>query len=268
MKKFGLVLAFIAGLLVLGGVVVVMMLSDVTKALIEKLGSEALGVPVSIASLDIRLTEQSVAVRGIRIGNPKGYEGGDLLKLAAIDVSLGDVSKQLVTFSNIRVSGSEINLKVSEKGTNFGALKENIAKNGSDDASAKSEATSSKVASTSEAPKVIIDKFLFEKTTINPTVTLLGSESVSSSVSIPDIKLNDIGKKENGVLVKEALSQIFSHISSKVEKVAFEGGLLKGMNVDVLKSFGGNVLQNVKDAVPSEDKLKDAAKGLLGAFGQ
>ena len=47
---------------------------SVAKALIEKVGSDVLQTKVTLSSVDISLSDQSVALKGLKIANPQGFK--------------------------------------------------------------------------------------------------------------------------------------------------------------------------------------------------
>jgi hypothetical protein len=256
-KKAGFtfpIILVILCVLVVGGALFLMNSSNIAKAAIEKIATNTLGVPVSIASLDLSLQEKTVSVSGIKVGNPKGFSKPNALTVDQVNIVLESFQSGLIIFDEIRVAGTNLNLEVSENGTNFSEIKKNIKPKASKETSPDKPET-----------KVIIDSFLMQKAALNPTITLAGGDL--ATVTMPDIKLTGIGRKSNGVLASEALSQIFSRVSKVAVQQASQSGFLQGMSTEGLKelqnSYGisGSLMDKAKEDIKS---LGDGIKGLFG----
>ena len=248
-------LAGVVGLIVIGAVVLYLNLGNVAKALTEKIGSETLGVKVSLAAMDISLQDKKVEVKGLKIANPPGYKKAQSMSVDLIRVVGESFSKELLIFDEITVSGTTINMEVAEEGTNLSDLKKNI----------KPKASAEEKTESGEPIKVIIRKLTIDDATLNPAVMLISQEM--SPVTMPDIILTGIGQKTNGVLISEAVAQVLDRVTKTATKAASQQGMLQGMDDAALQEIGAqmdmgkSLLDNAKKDV---EGLTEGIKGLFG----
>jgi hypothetical protein len=250
-KSFPLKSILFLALLIGGGIFVYLNFANWAKNLSEKIASDALGVKVQISSLHISLKDKTVSVNNLRIHNPRGYKNPHAMTTDLIKISLNTASKELIDFKDIKVSGSTIYLEVTEKGNNLSDLKKLTA------------AKSQKESAGSEQVRVIIKRMTIGASTLKPSVTLLGG--ALGNIDIPAVSLSNIGQTDNGVLAKEAITQILTKYMSVAESKAQRAGLLKGIE--------GNVQKTIKDTENKvknigKDLEKNLSKGLGGLLGQ
>jgi hypothetical protein len=233
-------------ILIAGGVFVYLNFGNWAKNLTEKIASDALGVRVQISSLHISLKDKEVRVNNLRIHNPRGYKTPHAMTTKQIKIGLNTASKELIDFKNIQVNGTTIYLEVTEKGNNLSDMKKLAA------------AKPQKKSIGSEQVRVIIKKMTIGASTLKPSITLLGGSL--GSIDIPAISFSNIGKKDKGVLAKEAITQILTKYMSVAEKNAGTAGFLKGIGGNVEKTIKGteNQIKNIG---------KDFEKNIGGIFG-
>lgn len=238
-----------------GGAYVYMNLGSIAKQVTERVATDALGVKVSIGAMDVQLENRRAIVRNLKIANPPGYKKSHAVSVAEISVTLGDLSKELVKIKGISVDGTNVNLEVKDGGTNLNKLANNVKMPPAKDESAA-------------GPKVIIDRFALTKAQLNPTITLIGDQDLTSVV-VPDIILTGIGKKENGILAREAVVQVMSKVLNVAQKAAGNAGFYQGLSPEALKDIGAGQIDGIKDRI--KDKIggdvgdvKDKIKGLFG----
>lgn len=206
-------------LVIAAGVFVYLNFGDLAKRAAEKIASDALGVRVQISSLDVSLQEKKAVVNNLRIGNPPGYRKSHAMTAEKITIGLNTASKELIDFNDIQVEGSVVNLEVTEKGTNLTDLKKLAGQK------------KQRESVGSEQVRVIVRNMVIGASTLNPSVTLLKNDM--ASVKIPSINLSGIGRKENGVLAREAIVQIITKYINVAQKEANQAGMLKGIEGEV-----------------------------------
>lgn len=267
-KTFFTVSSVAVALIFGGGVYLYMNLGDIAKQYTEKAASQALKVSVSIGKMDISIENRKVVVSNIKVDNPPGYSKPHAVTISSVSVELGNLSQELINIKDISVGGTDVYLEVKGNGTNLNVLKENAQ-------SAEAQGRASET--TADAIKVILDRLAMTKATIHPSITLLEGQDLQP-VNMPNIVLIGIGKKENGVLAKEAVAQVMSQVLKEAQEVAAGSGFLQGLSTDALKDIGVQQIQGVTDQLKGrlpgelgdnvggeiEDKAKDAIKGLFG----
>ncbi|MCD8566661.1 MAG: hypothetical protein LRY36_01865 [Alphaproteobacteria bacterium] len=236
-----------------GGLYLYMNFSSIAKRLAEHVATETLGVDVSIGAVDVSLQDKRVNVTNIRIANPSGYKNSKALTIGEVSIQANALSQELLDFSNASVKDLHVNLEVTPEGTNLTDIQKNIKVPGRAD-----KAEEDKKALT----KVILENFIAEGGTITPSISML--ETQPKTLEIPTIHLKGIGKAENGVLAREAVSQIFQAVAQSSIRAAQQEGLLDSLNSDALKEMGLSPLQNFKDTVKEKaGSVGDKIKGLF-----
>lgn len=254
------IIAAVAVLIIIGVVVLYMNMGSIAKTMAEKVGSETLGVKVSIGSIDINLKEKSVAVHSISIANPEGYSEPNAMTVELVNVDMDSFSKELLVFDDVTVKGAELFLEVNERGTNLSDLQNNLGNDRKDSTDNKESEGGC------EAPKVILKNFLFSGAQLHPKVTFVGANM--SDINVPDIKLTGIGEKENGVLAREAIAQIWSKISSASVNASASAGMLEGISAEGLKDLPASIKLPQDLSIDTDDALDKASEGLKGLFGK
>ncbi len=258
---FSAIILLVAGI----GAYVYLNMNSLAKNFAERAASEAMGVPVTIGDMDIRLDEKRVVVSDVAVANPRGYKNKHAITIKNITVAGERFSKDLLVFSLIQVDGTAVNLEVSERGANLGELKQSAQKT-----VRQEEQSSGDAAAPKSEIKVIVREFALTGGQIKPSVTLLANDNLST-VKVKDIVVNDIGEKENGVTSEEAIAQIMSIVLDQFNRTANSAGFLKGMSLEKLNAIGvstGQVFKkNLKDSYQGEvEKFKKGFDNLKGMF--
>ena len=263
--KFSLYIFSLLVLILVGGAIYVYVnMNSLAKQLTEQVASDALGVDVNVGEMDINIAQKRIVVRDLRIANPKGYTNPNAIIVNEIIIVGESFSKEFLTFANIAVDGTNVSLEVDDKGTNLGDLKKNIdAKSaGSAQKSKKSSGNSNK---SGENIKVIVKKFSLTGAQLHPSVTLIRGDF--APITVADIHLRDIGKRENGIVAGEAIAQIMDAVLKQFNQSAGSAGFLQGMSIDALKDIGISGMSALKGDVKKDiNDLKDSVKGLKGLF--
>ena len=268
-------LSFFVLLIVIGVGYIYVNMDNMAKNFAEQAASDALGVPVTIGKMKILLENKKVIVSNIAVSNPKGYSKPNAITINEITVTGESFSTALLTFANISVDGTAVNLEVNEKGTNLGDLKKRAEQK-----SVSSKPTNSSAKQSSEDKpkhdnkqkdlKVIVKNFALTSAQLTPSVTLLGDNDLAT-VKVPDIHLSGIGEKENGILAEEAIAQIMNSVLERFNESSNSAGFLEGLSLDSLNAIGvstGEVFQkNLKKSYKKEvKKFKKGFQDLKGMF--
>jgi uncharacterized protein involved in outer membrane biogenesis len=240
----GVVLLLIVGL----GVYLVMNTGDLIKTAVETLGPEYLGVDVKLGAADVSLTEGSGELRGLVIGNPDGFDGPHAFSLGRIKLALDPLgqSQELITLESIEIDAADLALIAKGQNINLQAIMANLESDTADEPAVEPGEESG-----AAAPKIIIDSFSFTNARTSLDSDILGS----SSVDIADIHLTDIGRKSNGVTIREAVTQMLRPIT----RAATEALARESLNVDDIQAEAEErVDKELQDRLGTDlDSLKD-----------
>ena len=156
------------------------------------------------------------------------------------------VSGDLVVMKQVLIDGADLLAIAQGKETNFQKLMDNITQatggeTATDTAAADADAS---------ATKFIIEQFAFT----NAKVALNSDVVGDMDLTIPDIRLTDVGRKSNGATAAELARELLKPITDAISRAAVTQGLdLEGVKADVE--------QKIKDKLG--DKLGSGLKGLL-----
>jgi len=244
MKVIGWIVGIVILVVVGAGVYIVLNSGSLIKTAVETLGPSYLGVPVSLGSAELSLTEGTGTLNNLEIGNPAGFDGPDSLRISRVHLALdpSQLSDTLVVIKALEVDGAEVAVIAKRTATNLQAMMDNLAPSGGAEPAADDSGSEM---------KMIIDKFSFT----NAKTTLISDVIGSREVALPDIQLSGIGRKSSGVTAREAVRQLLQPIvRGTTEAVAREG-----LNVDELK-------QNATEKV--QESIGKGLKGLTDRLNQ
>ncbi len=232
MKLIKILFSIFGLIITAAGVFLYLNFGSLAKNTAEKIASDALGVKVTIAALDVSLTDKRVTVSGINIANPRGFKNHHLMAIQNVRIGLNTASRTLIDFKDIRVTGTGLNFEITEKGTNIAALQALMAKN---------KKAPNK---TADPVKVIIRSLVINPSVINPSVAVL-NQKITSSITLPAVRLSGVGQRDNGILAKEAVRQVMSKYLKQAEATVRQKGLTGNADA-VVKEIEGKV-KDVKD---------------------
>ncbi len=198
MKK--LAIGVVALIIVAGiaAVVIVGNLDKIIKGAIEGVGSELMGVPVTVASVEISLKDGGGQITGMRIGNPAGYEAKNAFEMDLIRLKLdiNSLKNQPIIINDLTIDKPVVSLEVKEDGTNnLQALMGNMEKNSAKaDEKAAEEQPTTESTEKGEPVKIAFTELNIKEVTVN--VKTVVPEPKSETVVIPDIILKDVGGTE------------------------------------------------------------------------
>lgn len=211
-----------------------------------------IGANVKLASVDLDPIAGTASLNAMEIGNPDGFKSDHLFKmeklLVKMDVSIENLTSDVIRISAVRLDGADMIYEIGSNGNNVGKIQENI--------DAYMKAMGLKASEDSEK-KFIVDDVYIDGTNVTLASDLLGGKGVS--FPLPNLHIEDIGKRDNGAIASDVIKQIFSAISGSVTDVA-QSELLKNTVGDITGD-AENVVKDLEDKVGKE--VGDKLKGLI-----
>ena len=250
MKK--VVLGAILVLLITIGFSVYYLLSNLdslVKSAIETYGSEATQTSVRVDNVKIVLQDGSGTIRGLTIGNPKGFAAPHAFSLGEIatQIDLKSLSEDVPVIEHITIQVPEVFFELNEKGqNNLDKLKSNLQ------SGASSSSSSSSAKSGGSEPKLIIRKLIFSGGNIHARVV---PQDKDYELKLPNIQMNDLGGKTGATP---------SQIATQALKVLTDRALaeIKKKGIDQYKAqLEGEVNKRLDT---EKEKVGDKLKGVLG----
>jgi len=190
MKKLFRVLASLLLIFVVVGLgVVSLSLGRIVKAAVEAAGPRVLGVSVSVEGVTILPWSGRGSLRGLLIGNPRGFKGAHAVKVGSVEmtVKLSSLMTDLIVVERVVVQGPEILYELGPGGSNLARLQANA-----EAASALLGAGKAKVAPKAPAGKsLLIRDFAVSEGRVAMAASVLGGQDLS--VALPAVHLTNLG---------------------------------------------------------------------------
>jgi len=256
MKKVLIGLGVVVVVVVGAVVYLVGNLDSLIKQAVEDVGSEATGAKVSLAGVELSLTDGRGALKGLRVGNPSGFKTDYAFDLGGISVTLdtATVNSDPVVIKEIAIDGPKLIYELAGSGSNIDAIQKNV------DAYAKQFAGGgSDSGSGGEGPKLVIEDLYIRGGQVDVSAGFLEGQSLGTA--LPDIHIEDIGKDEGGASAGEVASEIISSLTDGI------GGAVSGLDLE-------GMMQGVTDAASgiaegaagqAEGMADEAGKAVEGA---
>jgi hypothetical protein len=189
-------------------------LDGLVKQAIQKWGPEITGVAVRVDSVKIELAEGRGTIRGLFVGNPKGFEAPHALKLGELRLTLdpASVTKDVVVIRELVLAAPDVVYERGRGSDNLAVIQKNV------DAWVAKNAGAKK----SEGPG---KKFVLERVVIKDGKAHFGATLTSP---MPDLVLRDVGKKSSGATAGEVVKQVWGAMLRSVTGLAARAGSMIG----------------------------------------
>ena len=226
---------------------------------VRHIGSLVVGTPVQIASFNSSL-KGSVEVKGIKVGNPAGYQKANACEIDRIFVKL-DLSTLLTdepVVETVEVKGVRIDMEI--KGANRSNLSE-IQKN-VERFAGPAKKKEDKSAESSKKEKNPVSP-LIKNIALTEMRLSLSSSTFKTTVPLPlaPVILKNVGGK--GQPLGETLLKIFDGVMKSINAVG--GTVMGGVELvgDAGKKIGSGVSKGISSAGEAGKQLgSDVAKGV------
>ena len=244
MKKLLLGIAVVVLLVIAGGAWwLFTSLDSVVASAIRKYGSQITGVSVKLSSVKIVPADGTASLRGLVVGNPKNFKTEHALSLGEISMKLdiGSLTKDVVLIKEISIIKPDVTYEYASGGSNLDAIKHNVDRYTAENLGGKSESKDK-----GPGKKFIIENLYVKEGKANVSADILKVKT--TSVTLADLHLRDIGKKSNGATAGEATKQVLDALTQSVTKST------SSLNL------GGSVENVKKGAESASGKIKGLLK--------
>jgi uncharacterized protein involved in outer membrane biogenesis len=214
-------------------------LDAIVERAIERYGSEITGTAVRVASVDISLSSGRGTVRGLTVGNPKGFSSDSTFSLEEItlQIDVGTVTSSPIVIDEITIRAPAVLFEVNQAGA---ANVDEIRKNAERYRPAAGEEA--------EPVRLLIRKFLFERGEIAADTTALGGKEMEAK--LPPLTLSNVGGRQGAtpgeigkIMVKAMTRQVATAVASQ------QVGSYLEKKID--EEIGGKVGEAAKDLLRS-----------------
>lgn len=187
---------------------------------IRRYGPEITGVSVSLAKATINPLDGKAALRDLVVGNPDGFKTNQAISLGEISVTLdiGSLTTDVIRIKELTLLKPEITYEYASGKNNLEVLQQNIERSIGQEPGARKNRQNSE-----SGKKLVIEHLYVKGATAHVSAELLNGKSVS--VPIPDLHLQDIGRKSDGVTAGEVTKQIVGSIVQQVSTAMTSAGV-------------------------------------------
>ena len=262
MKRFLLIGGVLVAVIVAGAVYFMSNIGSLIKAAVETYGTEALQAKVALSSADVSIQSGQGQLKGLTIGNPKGFNTPAAMKLGEIKVVLDPTrtSKDVIAIKEILIAKPEVTYEMASGGSNFDVLQKN-AQAYAQKMGAGGGGGAKKEEKSGEGPKLIIDNLYVRDGKVGVSHALLKGKEMSAP--LPNIHLKDIGKDKKGASPAEVADKIMAAVTKGAQSA------VGTLNMDkVLGDAAGMAKGAAEGATKAAgEAAQGATKALEGAAG-
>jgi hypothetical protein len=166
----------------------------IIKRAIESYGPQVTGVSVKVGSVKLEPLDGRGAIRGLEVGNPKGFKAPRALSLGEMRLALDPASlaADVVHIREVSLEAPSITYERGANGDNLSAIQRHIE---------------SYLPKTAKGPerRFIIDHVQVRKARV--------SYGGAVDVDVPDLQLRDLGRKAGGATAAEITREIWTAVT-------------------------------------------------------
>ena len=183
-------------------------LGTIVGSAIEAMGTRVTGVPVEVESVRIAPWSGEGTITGLTVGSPDGFRAERTASVGRIRIALEPRSifdkEGPVRVRRVTVDGLSLDYELTARGSNVGTILDHV----------ESVADSEREAPTEGGRKVVVDTLSLRGTRVHVSAHAGGAEA-EREVDLPDIVLNDVGRKSGGATGYELALQIAQPLRDK-----------------------------------------------------
>ena len=217
-------------------------LDVVVKWALEHYGPIVAGVPVKVREVQISPQNGRGAVRSLEIGNPPGFGSAYAARFGEIRIHIdpATVTKDVIVVRELSIEQALVTYERAERGTNLDAIQRSI------EAYVKQSNTEGASGAAGKKPREAKRRFIVERLALRGAKVVMSNPALKGqgiTVDLPDIVLNDVGKRQGGLTASELANVVTNALIQRIAQKVLT-------NMDLLRKGG------VEGAI-------DALKGLF-----
>jgi hypothetical protein len=200
-KLFLSVVIILVVLIVVAVIVVGFFLGTIVKTGMETVGPKITQVSIKVDAVNLSLLTGSARVKGLVVGNPKGYKTPQAISVgsAAVGVNPFSVLSDKIVVRSVRVEAAEITFEGGLGGNNLSKIMDNV----------------NAIAKTGR--KIEVDDFLITGAIVHVSLPGMGGEEMT--LPLPDIRLTNLGKGNAGITATDLTRRVLGAIITATVKV-------------------------------------------------
>ncbi len=227
-------------------------LDEIVREIIVTSVSDATQTNVSLAQVKLNLKDGVGVLNNYQQGNPEGFQTKYAFRFdqAELDIDVGTILDDVVIIERVFINHADIVYEFNDGKTNFVELKNNIDKNtkkkNSDQKnnSVVDQKKTSSQSKTQQSKKIIIRSFEMINTEVEAAMPFASSQTLS--VQLPNIKLSNIGAKENGLLADELMKVFLDAMEKDLKRAVNFKNLVNDLEKDLKKQIDREAEKAIK----------------------
>tara|TARA_B100000035_G_C21034826_1_gene570339 strand:+ start:3486 stop:4310 length:825 start_codon:yes stop_codon:yes gene_type:complete len=227
-------------------------LDEIVREIIVTSVSDATKANVSLAQVKLNLKEGVGVLNNYQQGNPAGFQTKYAFRFdqAELDIDVGTILDDVVVIERVFINHADIVYEFNDGKTNFVELKKNIDKNtkkknsDNENKPVEDQGKTSSQSKTEQSKKIIIRSFEMINTEVEAVMPFASSQTLS--VQLPNIKLSNIGAKENGLLVDELMKVFFDAMEKDLKRAVNFKNLVNDLEKDLKKQIDREAEKAIK----------------------
>lgn len=239
-------------------------LGSIVKEAINRYVPEVTGTTAVVEHVDLSLLKGHVEIRGLKIGNPKGYSSNNIFELGKIEVVFlpKSVLTDKIIVNSVLIDGTKVSAELKNLyslDNNVSALQKNVENylGVSDKKDAPQKTETKQTQPKKSAGKKVIVKDL----KINNTEVSVGFSGHTVTIPLPNIHKTGIGEEKKEKTIGEIIADILDIISVESIKAVASGA----------KDLAKQGLKDAKDLISSgtssvKENAQNALDGIKGLF--
>lgn len=190
-------------------------LNSIVKKGVETVGPQLTKVETRLGGVSLSPWSGHGRLSELFFGNPAGYKTPSSIKVGDIRVAVkpASVISDTVVVDDINIQAPEITFEGSLRGNNLSKILENLE--------AASAGPSKPEPTGKSEKKFLVKQLVIQGGKIHLSVTALGGQA--TTLSLPDLHLQNIGTGDGGVPAAELARQIMKPLLLSVTKAVTEG---------------------------------------------
>jgi hypothetical protein len=206
---------------------------------IRSYGPDITGVSVKLSSLKIAPADGSVVLRGLMVGNPKGFTTDRALAVGEMSmvIDIASLTRDVVLIRKIAILSPEITYEYAAGGSNIDVIQRNV-----DRYVAEHLGANDKTGGKGPGKKLIIENLAIRGCKINVSAAALNGKAMT--LDMPAIQMHNIGTRSNGATTGEVVQQVMGAVTHNAKSAVSHLNL--GGAVDKVKEGTGAVGDKIK----------------------
>jgi len=224
-------------------------LDSIVKSGIEEVGPQVTQTPVSVDNVHISLLDGLGEIKGLTLGNPKGFHSDYAFHLdhVALQIEPESLLDEVYVVNQVTIDGAKIIAEQVAGTTNLQALQKNIekasgsgagTKPGAGSGSANEEGKATGSEGNKSEPRLMVE----EINIVNNSLTLISENFGQRELKIPDIKMSNLGSRDQGITPEQLADIVIGRITKEAENRAADE--LKAIAKEKAK---GKFTEKIKD---------------------